>query len=114
MTTIIECLPSVAQKPTPDLKAIKAKQQVSWSSGDYAIIGTTLQIVGEQLAEAMDLRAGQTTRVEPANPARFFFFKEVLPGDLDQWSAERDEALQSSSAAHTVQRYGLADLDGAG
>ena len=60
MTTIIECLPSVAQKPTPDLKAIKAKQQVSWSSGDYAIIGTTLQIVGEQLAEAMDLRAGQT------------------------------------------------------
>ena len=60
MTTIIECLPSVAEKPTPDLKAIKAKQQVFWSSGDYAIIGTTLQIVGEQLAEAMDLRAGQT------------------------------------------------------
>ena len=60
MTTIIECLPSVAEKPTPDLKAIKAKQQVSWSSGDYAIIGTTLQIVGEQLAEAMDLRAGRT------------------------------------------------------
>src|SRR5215831_5379360 len=60
MTTIIECLPSVAEKPTPDLKAIKAKQQVSWSSGDYAIIGTTLQIVGERLAEAMDLRAGQT------------------------------------------------------
>ena len=60
MTTIIECLPSVAEKPTPDLKAIKAKQQVSWSSRDYAIIGTTLQIVGEQLAEAMDLRAGRT------------------------------------------------------
>ena len=60
MTTIIECLPSVAEKPTLDLKAIKARQQVSWSSGDYAVIGTTLQIVGEQLAEAMDLRAGQT------------------------------------------------------
>jgi ubiquinone/menaquinone biosynthesis C-methylase UbiE len=42
------------------LKAIKAKQQGAWSSGDYAVIGTTLQIVGEQLAEAMDLRAGQT------------------------------------------------------
>jgi ubiquinone/menaquinone biosynthesis C-methylase UbiE len=42
------------------LKAIKAKQQAAWSSGDYAVIGTTLQIVGEQLAEAMDLRAGQT------------------------------------------------------
>jgi ubiquinone/menaquinone biosynthesis C-methylase UbiE len=42
------------------LKALKAKQQTAWSSGDYAIIGTTLQIVGEQLAEAMHLRAGQT------------------------------------------------------
>ena len=60
MTTIIECLPSVAEKPTLDLKAIKARQQVSWSSGDYATIGTTLQIVGEQLAEAIDLRASQT------------------------------------------------------
>ena len=56
MTTIIECRPEAA---TPGLKAIKAKQQVAWSSGDYAIIGTTLQIVGEQLAEALDLRAGQ-------------------------------------------------------
>jgi ubiquinone/menaquinone biosynthesis C-methylase UbiE len=57
MTTIIDCRPEAA---TPDLKVIKAKQQVAWSSGDYAIVGTTLQIVGEQLAEAMDLRAGQT------------------------------------------------------
>jgi ubiquinone/menaquinone biosynthesis C-methylase UbiE len=56
MTTIIDCRPEAA---TPDLKAIKAKQQVAWSSGDYAVVGTTLQIVGEQLAEAMDLRAGQ-------------------------------------------------------
>jgi ubiquinone/menaquinone biosynthesis C-methylase UbiE len=59
MTTVIECHPS-AGKPAPDLKAVKAKQQAAWSSGDYAVIGTTLQIVGEQLAEAMDLRAGQT------------------------------------------------------
>ena len=48
------------KKPAVDLNAIKAKQQAAWSSGDYAIIGTTLQIVGESLAEAMDLRAGQT------------------------------------------------------
>lgn len=60
MTTIIECHPTAALSPAPDLKAIKAKQQVAWSSGDYAIIGSTLQFVGEQLAEAMDLRAGQT------------------------------------------------------
>ena len=39
-----------------DLNAVKSRQQAAWSSGDYAIIGTTLQIVGEQLAEACDLR----------------------------------------------------------
>jgi ubiquinone/menaquinone biosynthesis C-methylase UbiE len=43
----------------PDLGAVKAKQQGTWSSGDYAVVGTTLQIVGEQLCEAMDLRSGQ-------------------------------------------------------
>ena len=55
MTTIIDCRPDAT---TPDLKAIKTKQQAAWSSGDYAVVGATLQIVGEQLAEAMDLRAG--------------------------------------------------------
>ena len=43
-----------------DLAAVKARQHASWSSGDYAIVGTTLQIVGEQLCESLDLRAGQT------------------------------------------------------
>src|SRR5512142_2267419 len=58
MTTVIDCLPAAA-KPAPDLKAVKNKQHTAWSSGDYALIGITLQIVGEQLAEALDLRAGQ-------------------------------------------------------
>jgi SAM-dependent methyltransferase len=43
--------------PLPDFTAIKAKQQATWASGDFAIIGTTLQIVGENLAEAVDVRA---------------------------------------------------------
>ena len=42
-----------------DLKALKARQQAAWSSGDYAVIGTTLQIVGEELCEALDVRSGQ-------------------------------------------------------
>lgn len=42
----------------PDLGAIKARQQQTWSSGDYAVIGTTLQLVGESLCEALDLRPG--------------------------------------------------------
>ncbi|MBE7419446.1 MAG: class I SAM-dependent methyltransferase [Ideonella sp.] len=44
---------------TPDFNAIKQRQQATWASGDYAVVGTTLQIVGEQLAEAADLRAGE-------------------------------------------------------
>ena len=39
-----------------DFNALKTRQQTAWASGDYAVIGTTLQIVGEQLAEACDLR----------------------------------------------------------
>ncbi len=46
--------------PPPDLSAVKQKQQATWASGDYAVIGTTLQIVGEQLAEAADIRAGES------------------------------------------------------
>ncbi|MEE1656391.1 class I SAM-dependent methyltransferase [Microvirga sp. CF3062] len=47
------------QAVQPDLEAIKVRQQGAWSSGDYAVVGTTLQIVGEELCEAIDLRAGQ-------------------------------------------------------
>ena len=47
------------QIPAPDLVALKAKQNAAWSSGDYAVVGSTLQIVGETLCEAMDLRSGQ-------------------------------------------------------
>ena len=45
--------------PVIDLAAVKNKQQLAWSSGDYAVVGTTLQIVGETLCEALDLRAGE-------------------------------------------------------
>jgi SAM-dependent methyltransferase len=43
---------------TIDYDAIKGRQQAAWASGDYAVIGTTLQIVGETLAEACDLGFG--------------------------------------------------------
>jgi ubiquinone/menaquinone biosynthesis C-methylase UbiE len=45
--------------PPVDLTAVKTRQQGTWSSGDYAVVGTTLQIVGEQLCEALDLRSNQ-------------------------------------------------------
>ncbi len=49
----------VAMSETPpDFAAIKTKQQGAWSTGNYAVVGTTLQIVGEELCEALDLRSG--------------------------------------------------------
>jgi ubiquinone/menaquinone biosynthesis C-methylase UbiE len=44
---------------TADFAAMKTRQQAAWSSGNYAVVGTTLQIVGEELCEALDLRAGR-------------------------------------------------------
>jgi ubiquinone/menaquinone biosynthesis C-methylase UbiE len=45
---------------SPDFAAIKTKQQAAWSAGDYSAVGVTLQIVAENLCEALDLRSGQT------------------------------------------------------
>jgi ubiquinone/menaquinone biosynthesis C-methylase UbiE len=47
-----------ATSATSDLTALKIRQQAAWSAGNYAVVGTTLQIVGEQLCETLDLRAG--------------------------------------------------------
>src|SRR3954470_17477730 len=50
---------SPSQPAQPDLNAMKARQHGAWSSGDYAVVGTTLQIVCEELCEALDVRSGQ-------------------------------------------------------
>lgn len=50
---------TIMNTPSPDLAAIKQRQQATWASGDFAVIGVTLQIVGETLAEAADIRAGE-------------------------------------------------------
>ena len=55
----VAMIPTREPAAQPDLEALKARQRAAWSSGDYAIVGTTLQIVGEELCEALDIRAGQ-------------------------------------------------------
>ncbi|HVZ36422.1 MAG TPA: hypothetical protein VG963_28530, partial [Polyangiaceae bacterium] len=58
MTQILECPVTSAARDAQetsasvDLGAVKARQQVMWSSGDFAVIGTTLQSVGDSLCEA--------------------------------------------------------------
>ena len=50
---------TASSAPAIDLVAVKSRQRAAWGAGDYAVVGTTLQIVGETLCEAVDLRAGQ-------------------------------------------------------
>jgi ubiquinone/menaquinone biosynthesis C-methylase UbiE len=57
--TSITATPEKTAAAAPDYAAIKQRQQATWASGDYTIVGTTLQIVGETLAEAVDLRSGE-------------------------------------------------------
>jgi ubiquinone/menaquinone biosynthesis C-methylase UbiE len=56
---IMNTNPSAANPPTIDLNVIKGRQHVAWGSGNYAAVGSTLQIVGETLCEALDLRSNQ-------------------------------------------------------
>jgi ubiquinone/menaquinone biosynthesis C-methylase UbiE len=49
---------AAAAVSAPDFSAVKTRQQIAWSTGNYAVVGTTLQIVGEDLCEALDLRSG--------------------------------------------------------
>jgi len=61
MKTSIMCNPMTPgnRSGLADVMTLKSRQQTMWASGDFAVIGTTLQIVGEELCEAMDLRSGQ-------------------------------------------------------
>ncbi len=60
MTSTIDLQPSSRRVPLigVDLAAVKAKQQQTWASGDFAVVGTTLQIVGETLCEAAEVFSG--------------------------------------------------------
>jgi ubiquinone/menaquinone biosynthesis C-methylase UbiE len=59
MNATASTAPVAAPAPVLDLAAIKKRQQSTWASGQYGVIGTTLQIVGESLCEAADVRAGE-------------------------------------------------------
>src|SRR4028119_1781873 len=48
-----------AQPSTPNLAAIKQRQQKAWSAGDYSKIGVIFVVIAEMLCEAVDLRPGR-------------------------------------------------------
>src|SRR5262249_2248296 len=89
---------------------IRLEVQEQWSQ--IAVIEGIVRF--SSTAAELDLREGQTMRVDLANPSRFFLNKDVAAMDLDRWSEDRDKALASStSATHVPQKYGLIDLDAA-
>jgi SAM-dependent methyltransferase len=43
---------------SPDLAAVKARQQQAWSSGDFAVVASRIVLVAEHLCDTADLHAG--------------------------------------------------------
>ena len=91
----------------PDLGAIKARQQGAWSAGDYAVVGTTLQIVGEQLCETLDIRAGQKVLDVAAGNGNAALAAarrgcEVIASDYVQSLLEREPELRRYYEEHVA------------
>jgi len=109
MTTTLE-----SPAATVDLAAIKQRQQLTWASGDYAVIGTTLQIVGETLCEAIDLRAGERVLDVAAGNGNATLaaarrFAEVT--STDYVPALLDKAGERARAEGLSARFQVADVE---
>lgn len=120
--------PTAATTPAPsrhpaagiDFDAIKQRQQSTWASGDYAIIGSTLQLVGELLAEAADVRADERVLDVAAGngnaslaAARRFAqvtSTDYVPHLLDRGAARaKAEGLQIAFRVADVEKLSFAD-----
>jgi SAM-dependent methyltransferase len=104
----------ITTPPLPDLAAIKAKQQKPWASGDFAVVGTTLQIVGESLAEAVDLRAGERVLDVAAGNGNATLaaarrFADVV--STDYVPALLDRGAQRARAEGLAVRFEVADAE---
>ncbi len=98
----------------PDYSAIKAGQNAVWSSGDYARIGTTLQIVGEELAEALDLRSGQSVLDVAAGNGNFSLaaarrWTEVTSSDYVTELLDKGRARAKAEGLNLI--YQVADAE---
>jgi SAM-dependent methyltransferase len=103
-----------AAAAAPDLAAIKLRQQATWASGDYAVVGTTLQIVGEDLAEAADVRAGERVLDVAAGNGNATLaaarrFAEVT--STDYVAALLDKAAERARAEGLAVSFQVADVE---
>ena len=114
MNTPAATLRQTTPAPTPDLAAIKSRQQAAWSSGDYAVVGTTLQIVGEDLCEALDLRAGAKVLDVAAGNGNVALAAARRWCDVtatDYVPALLDRARQRAAADHLEMSFQEADAE---
>ena len=105
---------TVIEKPATDFSAIKQRQQATWASGDYAAIGTTLQIVGETLAEAADVRAGQAVLDVAAgngNASLAAARRNAVVTSTDYVQSLLDKARARAEAEHLPMQFQLADAE---
>lgn len=105
---------AVTPNDAVDYTAVKAKQNAAWSTGDYAIVGTTLQIVGEELAEALDLRSGQKVLDVAAGNGNFTLAAARRWADVtstDYVPALLDRGRQRAEAESLKVDYQVADAE---
>jgi SAM-dependent methyltransferase len=107
MTTVIDT-------PAPDFAAIKQRQQATWASGDYAVVGTTLQIVGEMLAEAVDVGAGPRVLVGGAGHGHATLAAARRFADVtstDYVPSLLDKGRERARAEGLAVRFQVADVE---
>ena len=114
MTLTLQSAPAQQAPATPDYAAIKQRQQATWASGDYAAVGTTLQIVGESLAEAVDLRADERVLDVAAGNGNATLaaarrFAQVTSTDYVPALLERGR--QRAEAEHLPVHFEVADVE---
>ena len=114
MTLTLQSAPVQQAPATPDYAAIKQRQQATWASGDYAAVGTTLQIVGESLAEAVDLRADERVLDVAAGNGNATLaaarrFAQVTSTDYVPALLERGR--QRAEAEHLPVQFEVADVE---
>lgn len=98
----------------PDLAAIKTRQQTAWASGDYAVIGTTLQLVGELLAEACDLRCDERVLDVAAgngNATLAAARRGCQVTSTDYVASLLDRGAQRAAAEHLDATFQVADAE---
>jgi ubiquinone/menaquinone biosynthesis C-methylase UbiE len=103
-----------ATASAPDLAAIKQRQQATWASGDFAVIGTTLQIVGESLAEAIGVQAGERVLDVAAGNGNATLAAARRFADVtstDYVPALLDKGRQRAAAEGLLVRFEVADAE---